>query len=241
MVEALQSTVMLTCQHYRVKAVFVNTDLVPAFEVRKGDRINNPIEAEIAHQLVEGFLHCGIDDRSIGVISVYRSQIKLIQNLLRNRPSVEMHTTDKFQGRDKEIVIISLVRSNDDQNVGELLRDWRRVNVAFTRARTKLIVLGSKRTLIANELLEKFVSLMEMREWVYDLPSNAQHKHHIPLFSSQVPDQAKAKEKERENKSLVEGLRVPGKRVDGRKALVEGRRDFLGSRPMLQDVINQVL
>ena len=60
---------------------------------------------------------------------------------------VEMHTADRFQGRDKEIVVLSCVRSNSAHNIGELLKDWRRVNVAVTRARSKLIIIGSKQTL----------------------------------------------------------------------------------------------
>ncbi|KAL1837751.1 hypothetical protein VTK73DRAFT_4571 [Phialemonium thermophilum] len=58
-----------------------------------------------------------------------------------------MHTADRFQGRDKEVVVLSLVRSNEACSIGELLRDWRRINVAFTRAKTKLLVVGSRATL----------------------------------------------------------------------------------------------
>ncbi|KAK6531374.1 Tripartite DNA replication factor [Arthrobotrys megalospora] len=165
-----------------VKARFLNTDLVAAPEEKKGDRTYNPIEAELTRQLVEGFLHCGVDANEIGVVSVYRSQIKAIQHLLHAHPSVEMHTADKFQGRDKDCIIISLVRSNDKEIVGELLKDWRRINVAFTRAKTKLLIIGSKSTLKTNELLAKFVEMMEEREWVYDLPHNAHLGHDIPVM-----------------------------------------------------------
>ena len=90
---------------------------------------------------------------------------------------VEMHTTDKFQGRDKEIVILSLVRSNEGKNIGDLLRDWRRINVAFTRARTKLIVLGSKETLAEDELLRAFIGLADERRWTMDVPRGALDMH----------------------------------------------------------------
>ncbi|KAJ5059176.1 AAA domain-containing protein, partial [Bipolaris maydis] len=60
---------------------------------------------------------------------------------------VELHTADKFQGRDKEVVIVSCVRSNENGVVGDLLKDRRRINVALTRARSKLIILGSEKTL----------------------------------------------------------------------------------------------
>lgn len=97
-----------------------------------------------------------------------------------------MHTADRFQGRDKEVIILSLVRSNENQSIGELLRDWRRINVAFTRAKTKLLVIGSRETLKGNgpnvntgeeEMVAKFVKLMEVKDWVFDLPPTALDDH----------------------------------------------------------------
>ena len=57
---------------------------------------------------------------------------------------LEVSTVDKFQGRDKDCIIVSLVRTNCGSHIGGLLRDWRRVNVAFTRAKKKLILIGSE-------------------------------------------------------------------------------------------------
>ncbi|KAL7276348.1 DNA replication endonuclease-helicase Dna2 [Rhizina undulata] len=205
----------------KVKACFVNTDDVCAREER----------------LVEGFLSCGLEATSIGVISVYRSQLKLIQNLLRKRTSVEMHTADKFQGRDKEIIIISLVRSNDQENVGELLRDWRRINVAFTRARTKLLILGSKSTLQCNDLLAKFIDLMDRNNWIYDLPSNAHQLHSISSFGRVLGTHL--------GDGNEEGVDVDGetkampKRINGRQGVAESK-EFLGNRPILRDIVNGV-
>lgn len=91
-----------------------------------------------------------------------------------------MHTADRFQGRDKDVIVLSLVRSNEGCNIGELLKDWRRINVAFTRAKTKLLVVGSRGTLGGcgdGEMLSKFVKLMEEREWIYDLPGDALEAH----------------------------------------------------------------
>lgn len=220
-----------------VKACFVNTDNVPAREERRGERINNPTEADLTFQLVEALIHTGISPTSIGVISVYRSQLKIIQNLLRSRPGVEMHTADKFQGRDKEVVIISLVRSNDEQNVGELLRDWRRINVAFTRAKTKLLVLGSKKTLSSNELLKQFVELMERNSWVYDLPADAQAGHIMPIFATQSQKQTQLENIAGGRKPKV--AKGPAKVIDGKRAMT-ARKDFLGNRPVLRDIINEV-
>ncbi|PCG96179.1 Dna2/Cas4, domain of unknown function DUF83 [Penicillium occitanis (nom. inval.)] len=163
------------------KTLLVNTDTLSnrAPETLVGSRLTNTNEATLCVQLVQSLISSGVSPRDIGVITFYRSQLSLLRQSLRQYSSeLEMHTTDKFQGRDKEIVILSCVRSNSDKQVGELLRDWRRINVAFTRARTKLLVIGSKSTLRdGNELLQKYVELMESKQWVYDLPRNALHDH----------------------------------------------------------------
>jgi DNA replication ATP-dependent helicase Dna2 len=170
------------------KVVFANTDTLCPMpkETAVGSRIVNTVEANLIIQLVLSLISQGIPPTEIGVIAFYRSQLALLRQLLKSHPEasgVEMHTADKFQGRDKEVVFISCVRSNDAGNVGDLLRDWRRVNVAFTRARSKMVILGSKGTLSAgNELLDKFVKLVEGKKWVYDLPGAADRGHGFDGF-----------------------------------------------------------
>ncbi|KAK2799677.1 Tripartite DNA replication factor [Onygenales sp. PD_10] len=163
------------------KTRLVNTDFLDpqALESSKGSRIINPIEAVVCTQLVESLISAGIPARDIGVVTLYRSQLALLRQHLRHHlPDLEMHTADRFQGRDKEVIIMSCARSNPERNVGELFRDWRRVNVAFTRARTKLLIVGSKNTLRdGTELLGKFVKLMDERGWTYDLPPKAVEGH----------------------------------------------------------------
>lgn len=163
------------------KTRLINTDTLVgrAPETLVGSRITNTSEATLCAQLVQALISSGISPREIGVITFYRSQLALLRQSLRQYSNeLEMHTTDKFQGRDKEIVILSCVRSNSDKQVGDLLRDWRRINVAFTRARTKLLVIGSRSTLSdGNDLLHKYVALMESRQWVYNLPKNALQDH----------------------------------------------------------------
>lgn len=68
---------------------------------------------------------------------------------------LEVSTVDRFQGRDKSCIIVSLVRSNEEGKVGGLLKDWRRINVAFTRAKKKLILVGSEWTLRGEEIWGK--------------------------------------------------------------------------------------
>ncbi|KAG0333074.1 Tripartite DNA replication factor [Podila horticola] len=120
--------------------VFVDTDVVPAHEMHVGNTIRNPTEALFVRQLTEALISGGIAEDDIGIISVYRAQLKVLTRLFRYRPLLDIHTVDRFQGKDKDCVIVSLVRSNNDQEVGELLKDWRRINVAFTRAKKKLVV-----------------------------------------------------------------------------------------------------
>ncbi|RAH78431.1 hypothetical protein BO86DRAFT_391830 [Aspergillus japonicus CBS 114.51] len=252
------------------KTRLVNTDTLfaPALDETNGSRIVNPTEAKLCTQLVEAFISCGISARSIGVITFYRSQLSLLKlNLSRHLPDLEMHTADKFQGRDKEIVILSCVRSNADNHVGDLLRDWRRVNVALTRARTKLLVVGSKSTLRdGNELLGKYVKLVQDRGWIYDLPKNALENHVFesdnlmgstqassvhgraaatpsPTKKSSPVSAAGRKSGVRKPLSPVQarltpqGLRKPAKK--GAK-LMSGNK-VLGNRPVLQDVVNDLV
>lgn len=161
------------------KVCLVNTDalLSVSREVANGSRIVNECEVAITTQLVESLITVGIDPSEIGVITLYRSQLALLKQDMRHHPSIEMHTADKFQGRDKEVIVLSLVRSNEALNVGDLLKDWRRVNVAFTRARTKLLIIGSASTIKGNSLLADFVNLMASRDWIYNLPPKALEGH----------------------------------------------------------------
>jgi DNA replication ATP-dependent helicase Dna2 len=178
-----------------IKVAFINTDpLLPiSREEAKGNRIVNLTEAALVTQLVTSLLTIGVPASSIGVMTHYRSQLALLKNNLRAHTDVEMHTADRFQGRDKEVIILSLVRSNGARSIGELLKDWRRINVAFTRAKTKLLVVGSRETLKGKEKAEeeelemvaRFVGLMEERRWVYDLPRDALESHLFDECASQ--------------------------------------------------------
>lgn len=173
------------------KVAFINTDSLGliAREQAKGNRIVNPTEANICTQIVEALITVGIDASEIGVMTHYRSQLALLKNLIgkqgRGTGGVEMHTADRFQGRDKEVIVLSLVRSNAMGSIGELLKDWRRINVAFTRAKTKLLVVGSRETLKGKgkseggeeEMVSRFVKLMEEKKWIYDLKDGCLESH----------------------------------------------------------------
>ena len=102
---------------YRVKVVFVDTDKVPGYEARVGDLVQNEVEAELVYQFTETLLRSGIKEEQIGILTLYRQQIKLLSHLLIERKGIEILTADRSQGRDKDCIIISMVRSNDAATV----------------------------------------------------------------------------------------------------------------------------
>uniref|UniRef100_A0A8C9WBK6 DNA replication ATP-dependent helicase/nuclease DNA2 n=1 Tax=Scleropages formosus TaxID=113540 RepID=A0A8C9WBK6_SCLFO len=131
--------------------------LVPAPELVTKGGISNPTEAFLVHCVA------GCHASNIGIIAPYRQQLSSISSLLGDSAfsAVEVNTVDKYQGRDKSVVIVSFVRSHTEGYVGELLKDWRRLNVAVTRAKHKLIMLGCSPTLCHYAPLEKLLKHME--------------------------------------------------------------------------------
>lgn len=97
--------------------MFVDTDAVPAHDSPVGDLVENQVEAQLVHQVTECLIGSGISQDQIGVLSLYRQQIKLLSYLLQDRKGVEVLTADRSQGRDKDCIIISMVRSNDEGQV----------------------------------------------------------------------------------------------------------------------------
>ncbi|KAG0269953.1 Tripartite DNA replication factor [Linnemannia exigua] len=167
--------------------IFIDTDLVPAHEVQVGNSTQNPTEALFIQQLTEALISGGIAEDDIGIISVLRAQLKILSRLMKSRPLLDIHTVDRYQGKDKECVIVSLVRSNAEQHVGELLKDWRRINVAFTRAKRKLVVFGSRHTLQGSPIFSQFLELMERQNWIMTLAPMTQYQHAHLLHRNPLP------------------------------------------------------
>ena len=177
--------------------VFVDLDHVPALEVPTRHLITNPVEARITamvsslckieteshyFQIARSLICAGVKGSEIGIISPYRSQLKAIRQCtgrFANMQDVDIFTVDRYQGKDKEAIIFSLVRSNTKNKVGELLEDWRRANVAFTRAKTKLIILGSASTLSGNHFFSLFLQFVRGNGWMLSLPQNAHKTYHL--------------------------------------------------------------
>lgn len=112
-------------------------------------------EAELVIAQLKAMLDLGVPASEIAVISPYSAQVRLLASKSPD-PEVEIDSVDGFQGREKELVIVSLVRSNVEGEMGFLV-DTRRMNVAMTRARRKLIVVGDSATLSSLKFYEDFI------------------------------------------------------------------------------------
>ncbi|XP_036779871.2 DNA replication ATP-dependent helicase/nuclease DNA2 isoform X3 [Manis pentadactyla] len=152
---------------------FLNTDKVPAPEQVEKSGVSNITEAKLIVFLTSIFIKAGCNPSDIGIIAPYRQQLKIISDLLSHSSvgMVEVNTVDKYQGRDKSIILVSFVRSNKDGTLGELLKDWRRLNVAITRAKHKLILLGCVPSLNRYPPLAKLLNHLNSEKLIIDLPS----------------------------------------------------------------------
>lgn len=119
----------------------------------------NPGEALLAEELAESYMDVGVDPTDIGIITPYKDQADLIDEKM-DEENLEVDTVDGFQGREKEVIILSLTRSNKEGVIG-FLRDIRRLNVSLTRAKRKLIVLSDRNTLSSHAVYDKLFDYME--------------------------------------------------------------------------------
>ena len=133
----------------------------------------NKAEAELTLLVLEQYFEkIGkariLDERlDVGVISPYRAQVQYLRRLMKNkeffkpyRHLISVNTVDGFQGQERDIILISLVRANDDGQIG-FLSDLRRMNVAITRARMKLIILGDASTMTRHPFYKKLYEYIE--------------------------------------------------------------------------------
>ena len=159
----------------------------------------NTGEARVALELVEKLMTLLPEDQfsgRIGIISPYKEQIKTLRDVFIKKygysitTQIDFNTVDGFQGQEKEIIIMSCVRASDNGNVG-FLSDVRRMNVALTRARTTLWILGNKESLMRNKIWNKLLTDATDRNCV----SQA-----YPGFLSSASEQAPGKRKVVENR-----------------------------------------
>jgi regulator of nonsense transcripts 1 len=139
----------------------------------------NRTEASYVEKIVTHLLKMGVDSSQIGVITPYDGQKKYVQEHMRRSGSmaasvyenIEVNSVDAFQGREKEIMLVSCVRSSESQGIG-FLSDPRRLNVALTRARVGLVLLGNPRVLSKNPLWAALLLHFKEHETLVEGPLN---------------------------------------------------------------------
>jgi ATP-dependent RNA/DNA helicase IGHMBP2 len=121
---------------------------------------SNPGEAELVVRIVTALREAGVPDNAIGVVTPYNAQVQLLRTRLGTDDGLEIGTVDGLQGREKEAVVLSLVRSNEAGVVG-FLAELRRLNVALTRARRHLTIVGDSATLARDRDLRSLVEHLQ--------------------------------------------------------------------------------
>ncbi len=146
---------------------FVDTAGCSFDEKVNGTSVYNPEEANFVLKYLSDFLNDLDKNYSVAVISPYKQQVELLKENIRSYDSlvpfydnIDINTVDSFQGQERDIVYISLTRSNTDNAIG-FLSDIRRMNVAITRAKKKLIVIGDSSTLSKNKFYSDFIAYTE--------------------------------------------------------------------------------
>jgi superfamily I DNA and/or RNA helicase len=120
------------------------------------ESLRNEGEAGLVVARAQALVRLGVPARELAVITPYRAQASLLRELLQELPEVEVDTVDAFQGREKDVILFSLVRSNAEQKLG-FLEDLRRLNVAITRARKNLFVVGDSATIAGHPAFSRLV------------------------------------------------------------------------------------
>lgn len=125
-----------------------------------GTSKTNRKEADAVFDILKAVLDAGdVLASDVGIVTPYKGQVELLRKMIEESAiaGLEINSVDGFQGREKELIIFSAVRSNEFRKVG-FLADWRRLNVALTRARRGLIVCGNPDTLAADETWSNWLS-----------------------------------------------------------------------------------
>lgn len=127
-----------------------------------GESKRNPKEARWVVEQVRDLLELGVEPEEIAVIAPYAAQVRFLKNRLQIE-NLEIDTVDGFQGREKEAVVVTFVRSNPEGEIG-FLSDVRRTNVALTRAKRHLRIIGDSATLCNNSFYREMIEYFEDQE-----------------------------------------------------------------------------
>jgi len=154
----------------QMPVVFLDTDRVipTSYEMHKGESLVNAFEMSLVNVVVRTLALGGVGFGDMMVVSPFRSQAEALSKYI-NEENLDVLTVDKCQGRDKPCVLVSFVRSNEDRAPGHLLADLRRLNVALTRAKSKLILMGSRSTLQNLSVFHEAFDLLAKNRWIVNV------------------------------------------------------------------------
>eukprot|EP00929_Paragymnodinium_shiwhaense_P020571 TRINITY_DN13670_c0_g1_i1.p1 TRINITY_DN13670_c0_g1~~TRINITY_DN13670_c0_g1_i1.p1 ORF type:complete len:1253 (-),score=306.35 TRINITY_DN13670_c0_g1_i1:91-3849(-) len=208
-------------------------------EATEGDSKFNPGEAELVARMVQDvFYQRELEITEVGVVTPYVAQVRILKRLLRNLVPegqdpelLEVASVDNFQGREKDLIIFSAVRSNYTGTVG-FLADWRRLNVMLTRARRGIVIIGNSRTLKSDQHWSKWLDF-------YAKVSSGQsrdeeeRKKEAPPPKDETPEEREArlkKERIEAARKLSMAIRFPGLAMvqDQEKKRSRSRSDSYG-------------
>mmetsp|Transcript_6214 Transcript_6214/g.13380 ORF Transcript_6214/g.13380 Transcript_6214/m.13380 type:complete len:1321 (+) Transcript_6214:150-4112(+) len=204
-------------------------------EQEDGESKFNNGEAELVQRFVQDcFFQRELEITEVGVVTPYVAQVRVLKRLLRNivpegqdPDLLEIASVDNFQGREKDLIIFSAVRSNRTGTVG-FLADWRRLNVMLTRARRGIIIIGNSRTLKSDEHWAKWLEF-------YDKVSHGRartpspEKKKVVVDVNETPEQKEArlkKERVEAARKLSMAIRFPGMAMAQREKERSRSRSF---------------
>ncbi len=167
---------MMGVKEYSPSLVFIDTsNSDDCFEERKKDSfsIYNTFEAEKVKKIFLEFLKRGVSHEDIGIITPYEDQAELIKKIC----DADVHTVDGYQGQEREVMILSFVRSNDIGEVG-FLGDMRRLNVSITRAKRKMVIVGNSKTLSKHETYRRLIDFIKIKKGFFCVDA----KENLSLF-----------------------------------------------------------
>ena len=160
--------------------LFINLTTSKESRTQDDTSLSNRPEADFLISLFEHYQDWHGSGMDIGLISPYKKQVRLVRNMLggkTDKKDIEVNTVDGFQGREKEVIFFSCVRSGD--SIG-FLSDMRRLNVAITRARSGLIIIGSERTLTTHECWAEMITYLKKSNLTLTCRDFAEVKSQFP-------------------------------------------------------------
>jgi superfamily I DNA and/or RNA helicase len=133
-------------------------------QIKDSFSYSNISEQEAVLEAVKALMGCRLFPEDIGIISPYEQQVNQLKEKLGDT-GIDIKTVDGFQGREKEVIVISFVRANESGQLG-FLTDYRRLNVALTRAKRKLILIGNAPTLRNDAHYKKLLERVTILDYI---------------------------------------------------------------------------